>query len=102
MSSRATPGGVRWRHNSLDASRSNALAGRAQGPAAPPEWIPQLRQLIDVSRTTVSPPPWWTPMNAYFGSVETRTDPKTYYWDGMKRLDRRDPPLVFFQLTLAG
>jgi len=41
-------------------------------------------------------------MNAYFGSVETRTDPRSYYWDGMKRLRRRDAPLVFFQFTLAG
>lgn len=41
-------------------------------------------------------------MNAYFGNVETRTDPASYSWDGMKRLGRRDPPLVFFQLTMAG
>jgi AraC-like DNA-binding protein len=34
--------------------------------------------------------------------VETRTDPHSYYWDGMKRVGRRDLPLVIFQLTLAG
>src|SRR5262249_19627057 len=61
-----------------------------------------LHELIDVSRTVPANPSWWTPIAAYFGSVETRVDPRSYHWDGMKRLDRRDPPLVFFQLTLAG
>ena len=41
-------------------------------------------------------------MTAFFGSVETRTDPTRYYWDGMNRLGRRDAPLFAFQLTLAG
>jgi AraC-like DNA-binding protein len=41
-------------------------------------------------------------MNAYFGSVETRTHSHGYYLDGMKRLGARDEPLVFFQFTLAG
>ncbi len=102
MSSRLARGAAQWRHNSLDVSRSNALAGRGQGPAAPPEWTAHLRHLIDVSRTPLAAPSWWTPVNAYFGSVETRTDPRSYHWDGMKRLDRRDPPLAFIQLTLAG
>ena len=102
MSSLPTRGAAQWRHNSLDVSRSDALAGRGQGPAAPPEWTGHLRHLIDVSRVTAAAPQWWTPVNAYFGSVETRTDPRRYYWDGMKRFDRRDPPLVFLQLTLAG
>jgi AraC-like DNA-binding protein len=102
MSLRVTRGAAQWRHNALLPLRSDVLAGRARGPAPPPEWAPALRQLIDVSQTTAPNPRWWTPVNAYFGSVETRTDPKSYHWDGMKRLDRRDPPLVFFQLTLAG
>ena len=41
-------------------------------------------------------------MTAYFGSIETRTDPSSYYWDGMKRLGRTDTPLFAFQITLAG
>lgn len=41
-------------------------------------------------------------MTAYFGSIETRTDPLRYYWDGMKRLGRGDAPLFAFQLTMAG
>jgi AraC-like DNA-binding protein len=41
-------------------------------------------------------------MTAYFGSIETRTDPSSYYWDGMKRLGRGDAPLFAFQLTMAG
>jgi AraC-like DNA-binding protein len=50
----------------------------------------------------VSSPSWWTPRTAFFGSIETRTDPTSYHWDGMKRLARGDPPLFAFQLTLAG
>src|SRR5215831_4551902 len=102
MSPTPTRGAAQWRRNSLDVSRSNALAGRGRGPAPPAEWAASLGELIEVSRTVPPNPSWWTPMNAYFGSVETRSDPRGYYWDGMKRLDRRDPPLVFFQLTLAG
>jgi AraC family transcriptional regulator, arabinose operon regulatory protein len=102
MSSTPTRGAAQWRRNSLDVLRSDALAGRARGPTPPAEWAPGLRELIDVSQGAVSGPKWWTPTNTYFGSVETRLDPKRYHWDGMKRLDRRDPPLVFFQLTLAG
>ena len=41
-------------------------------------------------------------MTAYFGAIETRTDPSTYCWDGMKRLGHGDAPLFAFQLTLAG
>lgn len=41
-------------------------------------------------------------MTAYFGSVETRTDPRSYHWDGIKRMGRRDAPLFAFQLTMAG
>jgi AraC-like DNA-binding protein len=41
-------------------------------------------------------------MTAYFGAIETRTDPNSYCWDGMKRLGRSDAPLFAFQLTLAG
>jgi len=41
-------------------------------------------------------------MTAFFGSIETRTDPTSYCWDGMKRLGRTDAPLFAFQLTLAG
>jgi len=41
-------------------------------------------------------------MTAYFGSLETRTDPVAYTWDGMTRLARGDAPLFAFQLTLAG
>jgi AraC-like DNA-binding protein len=57
---------------------------------------------VEASLEPVDGPPWWTPAGAYFGSVETRTDPRGYHWDGMKRLGPRDAPLVFFQFTLAG
>jgi AraC-like DNA-binding protein len=57
---------------------------------------------VDAAARPEEGPAWWTPLNAYFGSVETRTDPGGYRWDGMKRLGRRDRPVVFFQFTLAG
>lgn len=91
-----------WRRRSLDVQTSEVVAGRASGPEPPRAWAASLRKLIDASRQPDEGPPWWTPVNAYFGSVETRTDSESYYWDGMKRIGRHDRPLVFFQFTLAG
>ena len=92
----------RWRRSSLEVQTSEVVAGRGPGPEPPPAWAARLSQLVDAAREPQEGPSWWTPMNAYFGSVETRTDPQGYHWDGMKRLGRRDHPLVFFQFTLAG
>lgn len=91
-----------WRRRSLDVQTSEVVAGRASGPEQPRAWAGVLKRLIDASRQPDEGPSWWTPVNAYFGSVETRNDPQSYYWDGMKRIGRRDRPLVFFQFTLAG
>jgi AraC-like DNA-binding protein len=91
-----------WRRRSDKVLTSEVVASRNPGPEPPPEWTPVLRQLCEASRTPVIAPPWWTPKTAYFGNIETRTDPASYQWDGMKRLGRRDPPLFFFQLTMAG
>ncbi len=91
-----------WRRRSFEVQRSEVVASRVQGPEAPNAWARRLRRLIDASHHVEEGPPWWTPANAYFGSVETRTDPHSYYWDGMKRIGRRDRPLVFFQFTFAG
>jgi AraC-like DNA-binding protein len=91
-----------WRARSDTVLTSDVVAGRNLGPPPPPEWAPALRGLVELSRTPTPAPSWWTPKTAYFGSIETRTHPTEYYWDGMKRLERGDPPLFFFQLTLAG
>jgi AraC-like DNA-binding protein len=91
-----------WRRRSFEVLRSDVVAGRAAGPEPPRAWAASLRKLIEAARTPEEGPPWWTPMNAYFGNIETRTDPHSYYWDGMQRIARRDPPLAFFQFTLAG
>jgi AraC-like DNA-binding protein len=91
-----------WRRNSFEVLTADVVAGRHDGPAPPAEWAPTLRQLTQLSRKPVPPPSWWTPMTAYFGSLETRTDPATYQWDGMKRIARGDAPLFAFQLTFAG
>ena len=47
-------------------------------------------------------PLWWTLRTALCGSVETRTDPTSYYLDGMNRPGPDDPPVFYFQLTMAG
>ncbi len=91
-----------WRGRSDKVLTSEVVASRAPGPAPPAEWATALRQLSDLSRSPTPAPSWWTPHTGFFGSVETRTDPAGYRWDGMKRLGRGDPPLFFFQLTLAG
>jgi AraC-like DNA-binding protein len=91
-----------WQRSSFDVLTSDVVASRHPGPAPSPEWAPALHQLTELSRKPVPAPAWWTPATAYFGSVETRTDPSSYYWDGMTRLGRGDAPLFAFQLTLAG
>lgn len=92
----------RWRRSSLEIQLSDVVTGRAGGPEPPKLWRPCLRKLVQASEHPEEGPPWWSPVDAYFGSVETRTDPSSYHWDGMKRVTRRDLPLVFFQFTLAG
>jgi len=93
---------VLWRRRSFDVQASEVVAGRTRGPEPPRAWARRLREFVEASHELVEGPSWWTPVNAYFGSIETRTNPSSYYWDGMKRLGRRDHPLVFFQFTLAG
>jgi len=91
-----------WQRNSFEALTSGVVAGRNAGPQPPAEWAATLHQLIELSRKPVQAPRWWTPRTGFFGAVETRTDPSTYRWDGMKRLGRGDAPLFAFQLTFAG
>jgi AraC-like DNA-binding protein len=91
-----------WRKRSDDVLTSDVVAGRHSGPLAPREWGPALTHLVELSRAPLPAPAWWTPKAAFFGSIETRTDPVSYRWDGMKRLGRRDAPLAIFQFTLAG
>ena len=91
-----------WRRQSFEVLTSSVVAGQAPGPAPPAEWAAHLRQLVNASHAPVEGPRWWTPGNAYFCNVETRTDPHAYRWDGMKRLGPGARPLAFFQLTLAG
>jgi AraC-like DNA-binding protein len=99
---RPTSKAALWRKQSDEVLTSEVVASRKDGPSPPPVWAPALHQLVELSRVPVAAPSWWTPRTAFFGSVETRTDPASYHWDGMKRLVRGDPPLFFFQLGLAG
>jgi AraC-like DNA-binding protein len=91
-----------WQQSSFEALTSGVVAGRTAGPPPPAEWATTLQQLIELARKPVQAPLWWTPMTGFFGAVETRTDPASYCWDGMKRLGRGDAPLFAFQLTFAG
>ncbi len=93
---------ARWRRDSFDVLTADVVAGRSPGPEPPAEWAPALHQLIEISKKPVPAPSWWTPMTGYFGGIETRTDPASYRWDGMRRLARNDAPLFAFQLTMAG
>jgi AraC-like DNA-binding protein len=72
----------------------------AFGP--PRAWASRLRTLAEASRRARPGPPWFNPVQAYFGSIETQTDPARYYWDGMQRLGPKDLPHVYFQFSLAG
>jgi AraC-like DNA-binding protein len=91
-----------WRRRSDLVLVSDVAASRNPGPTPPAEWAKALRHLSELSRKPTQAPSWWTPKSAFFGNLETRTDPSSYSWDGMKRLGRHDPPLFFFQLTMAG
>jgi AraC-like DNA-binding protein len=93
---------ARWRRSFQELLTSEVVAGRAPGPVPPRQWAPLCARLVQDSRAPSPGPSWWTPTQAFFGSVETRTDPSAYCWDGMKRIGRRARPLVFFQFTLAG
>jgi AraC-like DNA-binding protein len=91
-----------WQRRYHEVLTSEVVASRNPGPRPTREWALPLKQLTEFSRSPTPPPPWWTPGTAFFGSVETRSDPSSYHWDGMKRLGRKDHPLFFFQLTFAG
>ena len=98
----SSPKSSQWQRRYDEVITSDVVVGKKPGPRPPPEWSTALSQLTKVSRSPTQVPPWWTAATAYFGSVETRTDPSNYYWDGMKRLSRKDHPLFIFQFTLAG
>lgn len=91
-----------WRRRSNEVLTSEVVASKSFGPKPPPEWALTLSQLAKLSCKPTPAPSWWTPGSAFFGSIETRTDPDNYRWDGLKRLGRNDHPLFFFQFTLAG
>jgi AraC-like DNA-binding protein len=93
---------ARWQKRSLKVLTSEVVARPSKGPLPPEQWQQSFRELIKASKSPELGPAWWTPKNAYFGSVETRLDPTTYHWDGMKRLREGEQPLFFFQFTLAG
>jgi AraC-like DNA-binding protein len=91
-----------WRRRTYQVLTADVLAGRASGPVPAPEWACTLHRLTQLARTPVQPPLWWTLRTAYCGSVETRTDPASYHFDGMHRPGPEDPPLFYCQLGLAG
>ena len=91
-----------WQRRSFQVLTADVLAGRTPGPVPAPAWASTLRLLIQLARRPVQPPLWWTLKTAYCGSIETRMDPNSYYFDGMHRPGPDDPPVFYFQLSLAG
>jgi AraC-like DNA-binding protein len=91
-----------WRRRSYQVLTGDVVARWNVGPLPPPEWAKSVRHLTDLLRKPVPPPLWWTLKTAYTGSVETRLDPTSYYFDGMNRPGPDDPPVVYFQLGLSG
>lgn len=102
MSPRSRSQLAEWRRRIQLVLTSDVVAGRRPGPLPPPEWAKTLRQLTQLVRAPMPAPTWWTPRNALSGSVETRTDPTSYHFDGMKRPEPDDPPVLYFQLSMAG
>ena len=68
-------------------------------PPPPREWALVVQQLRALSSASRPAPPWWTAAPGFYGTIETRTDPASYHWDGMVR---RNPPHFMFQFSLAG
>jgi AraC-like DNA-binding protein len=91
-----------WRRRSYQVLTGDVVAKWNEGPPPPPQWAKHLRHLTDLLGKPVPPPLWWTLKTAYSGSVETRTDPTSYYFDGMNRPGPDDPPVVYFQMGLSG
>jgi AraC-like DNA-binding protein len=90
------------RHRSYEVLTSEVAASGSQGPPPPPEWASTVHRLTELARRPAPAPSWWTPRTAFFGSIETHTDPAGYHCDGIERPGRRAAPLFYFQFTLAG
>jgi len=91
-----------WRRRTYQVLTGDVVAKWNEGPPPPREWAKPLRHLTDLLCKPVPPPLWWTLKTAYCGSVETRTDSTSYYFDGMNRPGPDDPPVVYFQMGLGG
>ena len=91
-----------WRRGTLEVQASAVVAGHVEGPEPPRAWATRLRSWSTRRASREEGPSWWTPTNAYFGSVETRTDPRGYHWDGMKRLGRARPPAGVLSVHARG
>ena len=69
------------------------------GPVPPRQWEPSLRRLVRAWKARTPGPSWWAQDLGFFGTVETHIARTDYWWDGMKRLAKADPPFFFFQFT---
>lgn len=89
-------------HAPLGESPGRTAGSANQGPAPPQEWAATLDQLSRLTRVPALTPSWWTPRTAYCGNLETWTEPSSYSLDGMSQPGPDDPPVLWFQLGLAG
>jgi AraC-like DNA-binding protein len=91
-----------WGDGSSKTLAFQVLPSEDPRPQPTAEWALALRQLTELSRAPAPTPSWWTPHTAYFGGVDTWTDLSGCPWDAKMRVGQGDPPLFFFQVTLAG
>ena len=87
----------------LSARGSEGAGDALGGPQPSPSWAPILRRLVQGARLRRPPATWSLGCDHPCGGwVETRVDPRSYSWDGMKRANDARRPWAIFQLTLAG
>jgi AraC-like DNA-binding protein len=86
----------------MGAVARGAADSEVLGPAPPPAWAGELRQLTHLARAPVSPPCWWTPGTAFCGNLETRTNSSRRHLDGMHQPKPDGQPAFRFMLGLAG
>lgn len=91
-----------WRRPPYLALPSDVATRLNRGPAPPPEWAPTLHQLVELVRTPVVLPSWWTPMAGFCGGIETWTGSDGNHLDRERHQEVQAGRGIYLQLSLAG